>query len=119
MADAVTDASLEESLYGDLVATADGQGSILLQSELEAVRAEAQSQSHKLQESEKLTESLVIEIEALKAQNAVLITNISSLFKTAQLELQRKNHEIAELRFNMRKASREELAAPPSKQMGQ
>lgn len=36
--------------------------------------------------------------EALRKENAVLATNISSLFRTAQLELERKNKEIAALR---------------------
>lgn len=44
----------------------------------------------------------VLQIEALKAQNAVLITNISSLFKTARLELERKNRDIERLRQQKR-----------------
>ena len=40
----------------------------------------------------------VLQAEALRKENAVLATNISSLFRTAQLELERKNKEIATLR---------------------
>ena len=36
--------------------------------------------------------------DSLAQENTVLKTNISSLFRTAQLEMQRKQAEIAELR---------------------
>lgn len=39
-----------------------------------------------------------VQVQALKKDRAVLETNISSLFKTAQLELERKNKEIVSLR---------------------
>lgn len=125
MADQGTEADFEDSLYGDLVAPANGQGNVLLLSELDAVRAENQMQAQRLCESEKQKEALAsevssresqhlkdwdhyavamifmtgtadtaLQIEALRAQNAVLITNISSLFKTAKLELERKNRDI-------------------------
>jgi hypothetical protein len=41
---------------------------------------------------------LVPQRDSLAQENAVLRTNISSLFRTAQLEMQRKTAEIAELR---------------------
>ncbi len=43
-----------------------------------------------------------LQVEGLKKENAVLATNISSLFKTAQLELERKGKEIAALRQSAR-----------------
>lgn len=39
-----------------------------------------------------------MQVETLRIEKAVLCTNISSLYKTAQLEIERKDAEIKELR---------------------
>lgn len=101
MVDEAIDADLEESLYGDLV-TREGPGSILLQTELDAMRAENKLQAQKIIDTDRKRDELNSQVAALQKQNAVLITNISSLYKTAQLELERKNQEIAELRSRKR-----------------
>lgn len=41
------------------------------------------------------------EIEELRQENAILCTNISRLYETAKLEIQRKDKEIKELRSNV------------------
>ena len=38
------------------------------------------------------------QVEGLRKENCALTTNISSLYKTAKLEIERKNAEIAQLR---------------------
>lgn len=68
MADQGTEADLEDSLYGDLVAPANGQGNILLLSELDAVRAENQMQAQRLFESDKEKEALCSEVNSCELQ---------------------------------------------------
>ncbi|RHZ21791.1 hypothetical protein DYB26_014642, partial [Aphanomyces astaci] len=86
-------------LYGDLDTSVDGRSSIHLKKELQAVQA----QYDKLQKDAANLQRLNQE---LADQNAVLETNLSVVFATAQTEIARKDKTINELREELHRASR-------------
>ncbi|RQM27813.1 hypothetical protein B5M09_006935 [Aphanomyces astaci] len=86
-------------LYGDLDTSVDGRSSIHLKKELQVVQA----QYDKLQKDAANLQRLNQE---LADQNAVLETNLSVVFATAQTEIARKDKTINELREELHRASR-------------
>lgn len=88
----------DDDLYGDLVTghTEEGQGHY---------RAAAEELTSKLQAKEEQMQQLQTQFEKSQAENAnltkereTLVRNISCLFKTAQLEIQRKDSELKQLK---------------------
>ena len=80
----------EEDLYGDLGEVAPVAPPALC--------TKCSALAEALAQQEKTAAAASAEAAELRAQNAVLITNISAIFKTAQAELARKDALIADLR---------------------
>lgn len=96
----------DDDLYGDLLTghTEEGQGHY---------RAKAEELTSKLQATEEQMQQLQTQLETTQAEQArlvkereTLVRNISCLFKTAQLEIQRKDSELKQLRDRLSDQSR-------------
>jgi len=83
--------SEETDFYGDLELTGSNLASQSLRSELDEIK-------QKLDVMTTMHEEKARKVDRLINQNAVLIRNISILYNTAKLEIQRKNSQLAELR---------------------
>eukprot|EP00041_Stephanoeca_diplocostata_P029521 m.874026 g.874026 ORF g.874026 m.874026 type:complete len:138 (-) comp23573_c0_seq5:3684-4097(-) len=81
-------------LYADLVVTGvaeNSESTVEAQKRADAAEASVKDLTRKLETAKKL-------VDVLKTQNAALKRNISCLFKTAKLEMDRKDAEIQRLR---------------------
>ncbi|ETV96089.1 hypothetical protein H310_10730 [Aphanomyces invadans] len=85
-------------LYDDLDTSVDGRSSVHLKKELRVV----QEQYDKLKKEAALLQRLNKE---LAEQNAILETNLSTVFATAQTEISRKDKTIQELRDELHEAN--------------
>ncbi|GAQ88795.1 hypothetical protein KFL_004600060 [Klebsormidium nitens] len=86
----------DDDLYGDLYADV-GQGKKVLKTELQELEERYERSQAQVQELEEKTAKL-------ENERRILIKNISALFKTAQMEVKRKDVQISELRQDMAKA---------------
>eukprot|EP00887_Chlorella_sp_A99_P000664 scaffold5.g664.t1 len=87
-----------EDLYGDLLDGGGGAGGTLLQTQLAELKDRAARQEAQISDLQAQADNLAARNRELEAQVAVLTTNISSLYDTAKLEIQRRVDEIRELR---------------------
>lgn len=92
-----------DELYGDLVSATGGEGEALLRAEVEHLRTETSAQAAQIEELSTRLQQLTQEVETLRDEKSVLCTNVSSLYKTAQLEIERKDAEIQRLRASTRR----------------
>ncbi|GAB4816675.1 hypothetical protein N2152v2_003721 [Parachlorella kessleri] len=88
----------DATLYADLYDEEGGPRETLLKTQVAELQDRVQQQEQELLQLRGQVEELQQQNEELEQQRSTLATNISSLYKTAKLELQRKDAEIKELR---------------------
>ncbi|CAL8467621.1 g7159 [Coccomyxa elongata] len=98
-----------EELYGDLFAQ-DGAGEGLLPIQTAELRRRTEEQEAVIEELKARLEAAEAERDELREERETLVRNISCIFRTAQLELQRKDDQLKELRQSAAGISRPGLA---------
>lgn len=88
----------DADLYGDLESALPAEGEALLKAQLAELSAKVEEQDQELLALRAQVASLQSEKESHAKDKETLTRNISSLFKTAQMEVQRKVEEIKQLR---------------------
>ncbi|BDA42727.1 hypothetical protein COCOBI_03-6200 [Coccomyxa sp. Obi] len=108
---AISNAGEEEAeeLYGDLFAH-DGAGEGLLPIQTAELRRRTEEQEAVIEELKARLEAAEAERDELREERETLVRNISCIFRTAQLELQRKDDQLKELRQSAAGISRTGLA---------
>lgn len=88
----------ETDLYGDLITghAAEGQGHY--RAETEELRSKLQAKEEDMQQLQAKLNKALAETARLSKERETLVRNISCLFKTAQMEIQRKDAELKQLR---------------------
>lgn len=88
----------DDDLYGDLLKghTEEGQGHY--RAEAEELKSKLQAKEQQMQQLQTALEGSQAETARLLKERETLVRNISCLFKTAQLEIQRKDSELKQLR---------------------
>ncbi|KAK9909567.1 hypothetical protein WJX75_004212 [Coccomyxa subellipsoidea] len=86
-----------EELYGDLFAR-DGAGEGLLPIQAAELTRRSEEQEAVIEELKLRLEAAEAERDELREERETLVRNISCIFRTAQLELQRKDDQLMELR---------------------
>lgn len=108
--------SSKVDLYGDLLGDDPGQGT-LLKTQVAELSHRTKQQEQRITVLENETQSLRQQVAMLSQERDALATNISSLYNTAKLEMQRKDAEIKDLRQRLSAAaagpSRPAQPAPP------
>jgi hypothetical protein len=95
---------VEEDLYGDLYVDDDhgsgkrNDGSGILRLKVSKLTSDVAAKDAVISEAEKVIQSLRETVSRLERENETLKYNISSLFNTAKLEIERKDREIEENR---------------------
>eukprot|EP00890_Picochlorum_soloecismus_P004498 jgi/Picsp_1/5049/NSC_02412-R1_---NA--- len=87
----------EDDIYGDLYTMEGGsmrEGSSLLQIRVSKLTQELNTKNLVLEKTQDHLKELQIEIGRLQEENKILEQNISCLFNTAKLELERKDKEL-------------------------
>lgn len=101
----------EDDLYGDLYMSSPAEGGCNDQSNLGAgilrlkvskLTSDVAAKDAIIVEAEKVIEDLRETVARLESENATLKYNISSLFNTAKLEIERKEREIEENRSHIK-----------------
>ncbi|DBA76549.1 TPA: hypothetical protein ACH3X2_008605 [Trebouxia sp. C0005] len=88
----------DTDLYGDLITghTEEGQGHF--RAEAEELRSKLQTKEEDMQKLQAELDKALAETARLSKERETLVRNISCLFKTAQMEIQRKDAELKQLR---------------------
>jgi predicted RNase H-like nuclease (RuvC/YqgF family) len=99
-ADQADGADMDDVLYGDLVedddrpSTSSSATNTLLKLKVSKLQSEMAAKESVLEASEATVRDLREEVRRLREKNETLEYNISSLFNTAKLEIERKDAEI-------------------------
>ncbi|KAI8104057.1 hypothetical protein M9435_006583 [Picochlorum sp. BPE23] len=97
----------EQDLYGDLYGAGEGgdqkEGVGILRLKVSRLMSDIGVKDSMISRLEKTVQELQEEVGRLKESNKVLEYNISSLFNTAKLEIERKDAEIKSLRSTQRR----------------
>lgn len=101
----------DTDLYGDLVSTHTGEGHGHLKAEVEELRHQLQTQGQQLEQVQAELDEANAESARLSQERETLVRNISCLFKTAQMEIQRKDAELRQLR-DMQKRHQQAAVVP-------
>ncbi|KAK9865645.1 hypothetical protein WJX84_004069 [Apatococcus fuscideae] len=108
----VQDAELEDDLYGDLV-PGSFPADTGLQDKIQELTEQTQQQAARILELQAELEERTQERDQLTEEKTILSRNISCLFKTAQLEIDRKDAEIKKMRARLAQQPSATMAAAP------
>ncbi|KAL4519697.1 hypothetical protein Ndes2526B_g01729 [Nannochloris sp. 'desiccata'] len=93
----IVDAAPLPDIYGDLYGDT-GEGNVLLKTQVAQLKDQCTKQEQFIKRLQQQLDSLTSENAELQTLKTTLTNNISTLFNTAKLEIQRKDDEIKELR---------------------